>query len=74
MCFKDKIIQMTGIVIPISIVLNGDVYAVRLELLVKAHVFVGNAKDKRVIRLPPSLTVTRHECDMFKKVLNDKSI
>lgn len=68
---SDKIIEIRGRGLMIGIVLNGDASAVRSELLMKEHVFVGSAKDKRIIRLLPSLTVTRQECDMFLSSLKN---
>ncbi len=70
---SDKITEVRGMGLMIGIVLYGDAAKVRSELLNREHIFVGNAKDKRIIRLLPSLTVSKKECDMFlqsfKKVL-----
>lgn len=42
---------------------------IRAELLVKHHVFTGNANDKAVLRILPALNITTKEADIFIEAL-----
>lgn len=69
-----KIVEVRGVGLMIGIVLTKNI---KEKLLYEEKIFVGSAKDPNIIRLLPSLTITREECDKFihslKKCLYDQS-
>lgn len=68
---SDKIVEIRGKGLMVGIVLNCEAASVRSNLLSKEHIFVGNAKDKHIIRLLPSLTISKETCDKFVKSLKN---
>ena len=62
---SDKIVEVRGRGLMIGIVMDGDSAPYRKQLLQEHRIFVGSASDNRVIRLLPSLTITREVCDRF---------
>lgn len=68
---SDKILEVRGKGLMIGVVLSCEAAPVRSSLLSKEHVFVGNAKDKNIIRLLPSLTISKETCDKFVKSLKN---
>lgn len=68
---SDKILEVRGKGLMIGVVLNCEAASVRSSLLSKEHIFVGNAKDKNIIRLLPSLTISKETCDKFVKSLKN---
>ena len=55
----------------IGLDLQEDFKHVRTNLLMKHHIFTGEAKPN-TIRLLPSLAMTVEEADMFLKALNEE--
>lgn len=68
---SDKIVEVRGRGLMIGVVLTEDATSVRSNLLAHEHIFVGNAKDKHIIRLLPSLTISKETCDKFVKSLKN---
>ncbi|MFA6871149.1 MAG: aminotransferase class III-fold pyridoxal phosphate-dependent enzyme [Bacteroidaceae bacterium] len=72
---SDLIVEVRGRGLMIGVVLNQPAKPIRLKLLHEEHLFVGAAADCHLIRLLPSLTITRATCDLFlaafKKVLQE---
>ncbi len=66
---SDKILEVRGKGLMIGIVLNEDAKELRSKLLHNEKFFVGSASDSRIIRLLPSLTITKEICDDFLKAL-----
>ena len=62
---SDKIVEIRGRGLMIGIVMNCDSTPYRKQLLQEHRIFVGSASDNRIIRLLPSLTITREVCDRF---------
>ncbi len=71
-----RIVELRGRGLMIGIVMDSDSKALRSKLLHTHKIFVGSAKDSRIIRVLPSLTITHKECDRLvealKKCLNDE--
>lgn len=61
----DKIVEIRGIGLMIGIVFKEDSSKIRKCLLEEEFIFVGSAKDSRIVRLLPSLTISKDICDMF---------
>ena len=64
-----KITDLRGKGLMIGIDLPEEFRAVRSNLLLKHHIFTGEAKPN-TIRLLPSLAITKEEADMFLNALN----
>ncbi len=59
----ERIVELRGRGLMIGVVMNEDSKALRAKLLHKHKIFVGSASDSRIIRILPSLTIGREECD-----------
>lgn len=46
-----------------------DVAELRKKLIYEHHLFTGGAKDKKVLRILPALTITKQDLDVFFKAL-----
>lgn len=68
---SDRILEVRGEGLMIGIVLKEDATAIRKALLETEHVFVGTANDKRIIRLLPSLTISKWKCNLFLKAFTN---
>lgn len=62
---SDKILEIRGVGLMIGIVMSEDSKEIRKNLLFEDKLFVGSAKDNRIIRILPSLTITKEHCDKF---------
>ena len=62
---SSKILEIRGIGLMIGIVLAENSQPYRARLLSDEKIFVGSASDNRIIRLLPSLTITKDSCDKF---------
>ena len=65
----NRITDLRGRGLMIGIDLPAEYQQVRTNLLLKHHIFTGEAKPN-TIRLLPSLAITREEADMFLEALN----
>ncbi len=59
----DRIVELRGRGLMIGVVMDSDSKAMRSKLLHTHKIFVGSASDNRIIRILPSLTITKNECD-----------
>ncbi|MEG1936274.1 MAG: aminotransferase class III-fold pyridoxal phosphate-dependent enzyme [Rikenellaceae bacterium] len=66
---SDKILEVRGRGLMIGVEFNCDATPIRSRLLSMENIFVGNAKNKRIIRLLPSMTISKNTCDKFVKSL-----
>ena len=60
-----KILEIRGKGLMIGIVMDENSQPYRARLLSEEKIFVGSASDNRIIRLLPSLTITKESCDKF---------
>ncbi|MFI3285319.1 MAG: aminotransferase class III-fold pyridoxal phosphate-dependent enzyme [Rikenellaceae bacterium] len=71
-----RIVELRGRGLMIGVVMSSDSKALRSKLLHTHKIFVGSASDGRIIRILPSLTIGRSECDRLvealKKCLEDE--
>lgn len=61
----DQILEIRGVGLMIGIVFREDSAPIRKRLLEEEFIFVGSAKDSRIVRLLPSLTISKDLCDLF---------
>ncbi len=66
---SDKIVEIRGRGLMIGIVMQSDSKAIRTSLLKEDKIFVGSASDSRIIRVLPSLTIGKAECDRLLEAL-----
>ncbi len=65
----ERIVELRGRGLMIGVVMQSDSKAIRTKLLHTHKIFVGSASDSRIIRILPSLTIGRAECDRFIEAL-----
>ncbi len=65
----ERIIELRGRGLMIGVVMNSDSKAIRSKMLHTHKIFVGSASDSRIIRILPSLTIGREECDRLVAAL-----
>ncbi len=66
---SDKIVEVRGRGLMIGIVMQEDSKPIRSALLKEDKIFVGSASDPRIIRILPSLTIGKAECDKLLEAL-----
>ncbi|MFI3332330.1 MAG: aminotransferase class III-fold pyridoxal phosphate-dependent enzyme [Rikenellaceae bacterium] len=59
----NRIVELRGRGLMIGVVMDSDSKAIRSKMLHTHKIFVGSASDNRIIRILPSLTIGREECD-----------
>lgn len=64
-----RIVELRGRGLMIGVVMESDSKALRSKLLHTHKIFVGSASDNRIIRILPSLTISRTECDRLIEAL-----
>ncbi len=66
---SERIVELRGRGLMIGVVLDSDSKAIRSKMLHTHKIFVGSASDSRIIRILPSLTIGRAECDRLIEAL-----
>ncbi|MFR9504144.1 MAG: aminotransferase class III-fold pyridoxal phosphate-dependent enzyme [Rikenellaceae bacterium] len=64
-----RIVELRGKGLMIGVVMESDSKALRAKLLHTHKIFVGSASDARIIRILPSLTIGKEECDRLIEAL-----
>ncbi len=65
----ERIVELRGRGLMIGVVMNSDSKALRAKILHEHKIFVGSASDNRIIRILPSLTIGKEECDRLIEAL-----
>lgn len=68
---SEKIVELRGRGLMIGVVLESDSKAIRAKMLKEHKIFVGSASDSRIIRILPSLTIGKAECDRLIEALKN---
>lgn len=66
-----KIKAVRGFGLMIGVEFDQPIAELRKELLYEKHIFTGSSSNKNVLRLLPSLSITKKECDVLIKALKE---